>query len=1084
MMRGAAAGLLLLICATAGPLRADAGELEEEQARAIAALHPFGVRGLPDAYKGTSGGDARPKAIEMGLTWLSAHQTPDGSWRPADLFWCRSKKLEKGKEPPGKGKNLYETGVTGMAVSAYLGAGYTHRGKHPFAKNVRDAIGWLVKHQDKEGCFGPRSTQQYIYNHAFATMALVEAYALTGDAKLREPAQKAIDFSAIARNPFMAWRYGIKPGDNDTSVTGCMGVPLYIALRLNRAGQRAGMLEPLGLDDTVFDGIRNWIDRVVDPDYGRAGYVTRGTGPARPIEHIDSFPGEKSEACTAIAVLMRLLLPGWDGTREMKKQSLEMVDKGTQLMLDLPPLWQPGQGTIDLYYWYYGTMVMRQLGGKAWKTWDDALATALLNSQRQDGDVCNVKGSWDPEGVWSKDDGGRIYATLMCLLMLETPDRMRPLPDDRSDLLQALESKGLATERVPSILRGLGILKVPKAGGPVASYIAHDDPEICAAAAEALGRLDAGAKGARAIGKLLADKRLPVRRAAVRALAGQGQYLRPLVDTLVKSMGDPDVQVAAGAARALGVSGIPEVAAMLQPRLQDGAIALRVAAAASVFRLTQDKTATLPVLIRGLGAKGEEHVGVRIEAATTIEAMAPGIDAAEKALIDALVDDAPRVRVHAAGALHAAGKVPDACIGAWISALDAVDGRDRLLAMERLLPVGSAKATPKLAKQLLTGSTTLRVKAAEALEAAKLGARPAAAALSWCSANGPSALRKAASNAFEALELDPREAKKHLLPVFEAKTPDQRLFEGAARALVFQGREIVGALVHRLTLKDGKDHAWMLDILRRLGRQADASVPGVTKYLREATKPKPKYRALRTLSAIGPAAASALPVLKDELQHETRYVRTEALTAIGEVAKGSDDAVAVLMGVAADQDKKRADLRQAAIRALGKLDARGEQAIPQLLAVLEDTDENVRRAAIDALHGLWPISSAYLMQAIGEARARVRNGAAQVVSRVGEEAKKFAKPLVKVILDGNFSGKTVYGDALIAIGKPAVKVVMKMLRESRATVRGEGARILGGIGPPAKRAISALKKLLSDPDFNVRFKAEDAIKRIKPPRKR
>ena len=819
MKRGAAAGLLLLICGAVGASYAGAGELEEEQARTIAALHPFGIRGLPTAYAGTSGGKARGKAIQMGLEWLSAHQTPEGSWRPADLQWCKGKELAKGKQPPGQGKNLYEAGVTGMVVCAYFGAGYTHRGKHPFAKVVRNALAWLVNAQDPEGCIGPRSTQQYVYNHAFGTMALVEAYALTGDAKLRRPAQKAIDFSALARNPFMAWRYGIKPGDNDTSVTGCMGVPLYIALRLNRAGRRAGMLEPLGLDDTVFDGIRNWIDKVVDTDYGRAGYISRGTGPARPMDHIDAFPGEKSEACTAIAVLMRLLLPGWDGTRELKKHSLDMIHKGTKLMLELPPLWAPGQGTIDFYYWYYGTMVMRQLGGKAWKTWDAALATALLNNQRQDGDVCNVKGSWDPEGVWSKDDGGRIYATTICLLMLETPDRMRPLPDDRSDLLAALRTKGVAQERLPSILRGLGILKVPKAGGPVSSFISHDDPAICAAAAEALGRLDAGSKGARAIGKLLGDKRLPVRRAAVRALAGQGKYLRPFIDALIKAMGDADVPVAAGAARALGASGIAEVAPMLQPRLKDGDIALRVAAAASVFQLTQDKAATVPVLVAGLGAKGPERVAVRIEAARTLEAMASGIDPAEKALVDALIDDAYRVRVHAAAALHAAGKVPEACIGAWISALDAPDGA-------RPAAGDGAPAADRHTQghdQALCSAPGGFDHAQDPGRRGAGGDRPrtteptAAAALSWCSVNGPSALRKAASNAFDAVELDPREAKKHLLPIFESKTADQRLREGAARALSFQGSEIVGALVHKLGSDDGRTQDWMLEILRRLG---------------------------------------------------------------------------------------------------------------------------------------------------------------------------------------------------------------------------------------------------------------------------
>ena len=52
--------------------------------------------------------------------------------------------------------------------------------------------------------------------------ALAEAYALSRAPRLREPAQKAIDFIQMAQNPYLAWRYGVRPQDNDTSVTAWM----------------------------------------------------------------------------------------------------------------------------------------------------------------------------------------------------------------------------------------------------------------------------------------------------------------------------------------------------------------------------------------------------------------------------------------------------------------------------------------------------------------------------------------------------------------------------------------------------------------------------------------------------------------------------------------------------------------------------------------------------------------------------------------------------------------------------------------------------------------------------------------------
>jgi hypothetical protein len=68
-----------------------------------------------------------------------------------------------------------------------------------------------------------------------------------------------------------------------------------------------------------------------------------------------------------------------------------------------------------MYYWYYGTYAMFQMGGKYWKSWNEAMKKAVLESQRHDGDE---KGSWDPVGPWGYT-GGRVYATASLTLCLE-----------------------------------------------------------------------------------------------------------------------------------------------------------------------------------------------------------------------------------------------------------------------------------------------------------------------------------------------------------------------------------------------------------------------------------------------------------------------------------------------------------------------------------------------------------------------------------------------------------------------------------------------------------------------------------------
>lgn len=69
-----------------------------------------------------------------------------------------------------------------------------------------------------------------------------------------------------------------------------------------------------------------------------------------------------------------------------------------------------------MYYWYYATFAMNQWGGQHWRDWKKSIEAAILPEQHQGND--NFTGSWDPVGPWG-DDGGRVYSTAICTLILE-----------------------------------------------------------------------------------------------------------------------------------------------------------------------------------------------------------------------------------------------------------------------------------------------------------------------------------------------------------------------------------------------------------------------------------------------------------------------------------------------------------------------------------------------------------------------------------------------------------------------------------------------------------------------------------------
>ncbi len=301
--------------------------------------------------------------VRGGLKWLAANQAGgDGSWG--------------------------STGVTSLALLAFLGAGETEKSDH--GRAVRDAVKYLVAQQDPEGCVGPRD-QKYIYGHAIATWALAEAVAAGGSgADAKKAAQKAVEFLVAAQNPGKGWRYSFQCGDNDTSVTFWAATGLAVA-------KRAGF----EVKEETFDGARAWIDEATDPAWGRTGYTHKGTGKVFVPGLNEKF--KHHETMSAAAAVFRLLSGG-------------AVDAQTDATLKLlaadPPA---GDLSADYYYWHMGTLAAFQLDGPAgptWTAWNAKLIDVMKAMRAKDG-------SWDPTDRWCGDtDAGRACATALNALTL------------------------------------------------------------------------------------------------------------------------------------------------------------------------------------------------------------------------------------------------------------------------------------------------------------------------------------------------------------------------------------------------------------------------------------------------------------------------------------------------------------------------------------------------------------------------------------------------------------------------------------------------------------------------------------------
>ncbi len=363
---------------------------------------------VPPAAAQDNGDDAAERieyAVDRALEWLARHQGKEGGW-DGDGF---AESCNDTTRCEGKGYPTYDVGLTGLAVLAFLGSGHTHQ-KGPYRARIADAVKFLRRVQGPDGCFGVQQGH-FMYAHAAATLAMAESFRLTKSPMLKRPVEKALEFLYKAQNPNprdsdgkLGWRYSIQPGDNDSSVTSWCVLAIVSA---HRAG--------INVSQTALEGAREWYRWMTD-DSGRVGYVQQGVSPVRAEGRQDKWPRRKSEAITAIAIVGRDALTTVLGVPD--DHQAEMA-KSAALCLERLPDWDPTDGSIDHYYWLWGTLAMHRLGGEDWKAWRKATLDAIGRHQRVDG--C-ARGSWDPLGAWG-EDGGRVYSTVMSALSMELAHR-------------------------------------------------------------------------------------------------------------------------------------------------------------------------------------------------------------------------------------------------------------------------------------------------------------------------------------------------------------------------------------------------------------------------------------------------------------------------------------------------------------------------------------------------------------------------------------------------------------------------------------------------------------------------------------
>lgn len=395
---------------------------------------PGGKGGYFHKRPGPTGvGYPHKKVTDDALNWLADHQNREGYWSATNFGEDSTRDGAKhtynidfvniGEVNGDTGwQDTCDVGLTGLAMLAFTGKGFDHKTK-PHAGTLRQAALFLRRVQDNDGCFGPKEDDHFVYNHAICTMAVAEMYGLSGDAVLKPIVDRAVEFILNCQNPGLGWRYGVRVGTNDTSVTGWMVLTLHTA-------EMAGV----HFDNAkCYNDATKWFEMVtVESDgYLKTGYDTPGSDCARLRSASDTY--DSNPSMDSIYVMSMLFM----GKRNLKNQDIRSLSR-VCLEKDYLPQWKHEK--IDFYYWYYASLALYQVGGSQWDQWSKAMVKTLLDHQRgnhhkdRDAGLTDAKlldeyGSWDPVGAWG-GAGGRVYATAINCLTLETYYRHERIGQD------------------------------------------------------------------------------------------------------------------------------------------------------------------------------------------------------------------------------------------------------------------------------------------------------------------------------------------------------------------------------------------------------------------------------------------------------------------------------------------------------------------------------------------------------------------------------------------------------------------------------------------------------------------------------
>ncbi|MEZ5992226.1 MAG: HEAT repeat domain-containing protein [Planctomycetota bacterium] len=350
------------------------------------------------AIQSHGGGSDTENAVNLGLAYLARTQDHNGSWDPNDGY--------RGRRPNwATSDNGYRGALTALCTLPFLAAGNSPD-SGPYKKNVERAISWLMSQQTSDGCVAYKNATQ-MYTHTVATLALCEAYGMSGDEEIRSSAERAVRFLERTQGNGGGWDYngyitgtgsGIERNDLSISGWGALAFKSAMAVGIKVNEKNWKSLSDLYDRHSLTNGETYYADRATGSISGtRKGIGMVGVGlTSRTVLDAERF--EKRNYAAERLLLKKL--PSWKDLKEPNESS-------------------ENPNFNSFYGWYYGTLgvfLLNEGRGPAWEQWNDAIKKELLANQDLKG---SRKGAWEAVDTWIGPLMGDFYSTALSVLCLE-----------------------------------------------------------------------------------------------------------------------------------------------------------------------------------------------------------------------------------------------------------------------------------------------------------------------------------------------------------------------------------------------------------------------------------------------------------------------------------------------------------------------------------------------------------------------------------------------------------------------------------------------------------------------------------------